>query len=91
MLRELMKERRVLAAYIAPPRPTLVEGADALGDVDALRTVHHVLHSSSSIKLWQRPGESTRVTLDASAAAEAQLVRAARSRRVFSCGCSTDA
>lgn len=91
MLRELMKERRVLAAYTAPPRPTLVEGADALGDVDALRTVHHVLHSSSSIKLWQRPGESTRVTLDASAAAEAQLVRAARSRRVFSCGCSTDA
>jgi hypothetical protein len=85
VLRDLMRERHVLAAYTAPPRPTMVEGANALGDADALRTVHHVLHASSNIKLWQRPGESMRITLDASAAAEAQLVRALRSRRAFSC------
>ena len=79
-----MKQRHVLAAYTAPPRPTTVEGADALGDADALRTVHHVLHASSNVKLWQRPGESLRMTLDASAAAEAQLVRATRLRHLFS-------
>ena len=86
MLRELMTQRHVLAAYTAPPRPTTVEGADALGDADALRTVHHVLHASSNVKLWQRPGESMRMTLDASAAAEAQLVRDALAPRVFYSG-----
>jgi hypothetical protein len=85
VLRDLMKEKRVLAAYTAPPRPATVEGADVLGEADALRTVHHVLHASSNIKMWQRAGQRHRMTLNASPAEEAQLVRASEAR--FSCDC----
>lgn len=78
----------MLASHTAPPRPGSFEGGDALAEADTLRTVHHVLHGGSAMKVWHREGDKARVTLSLSAADEARLVRSARRAPFFGWTCA---
>ena len=86
MVRQLMKSQRVLATHHAPPRPATLEGGDPTFEADALRTVHHVLHGASGLKVWRRAGEVDYLALGLSAVEEAQLVRVRGACALFARG-----